>query len=146
MTDNRIRAILACCAPLALGLVFAADALAETAQTIATEVLAKSGASWDGGVLPAYPKSAPEITILRISIPPGMRLPLHRHPVINAAYMLKGTLTVTTEDRKTIVLKAGEAIVEVVDKWHYGRNDGPEPVEILVFYAGTPGAPIAVKQ
>ena len=146
MTDIRIRPIPVRVTPLALGLLLSANVLAESAQTISTEVLAKSGASWDGSVLPRYPQGAPEITILRIAIPPGMRLALHRHPTINAAYMLKGTLTVTTEDNKSIVLKAGEAIVEVVDKWHYGQNEGPDPVEILVFYAGTPGVPIAVKK
>lgn len=43
-------------------------------------------------------------------------------------------------------LIAGEAIVEVVDKWHYGRNDSYEPAEIVVFYAGIVGQPITVKQ
>jgi quercetin dioxygenase-like cupin family protein len=150
MSKIRIRAIPVHLAPLLLGLVWATQPLAEPpaavgATPVATEVLAKSGASWNGDRLPAYPRGAPEITVLKIAIPPGARLPLHKHPVINAAYMLRGRLTVTTEDQKSIELKAGQAMVEVVDTWHYGRNEGPEPVEILVFYAGTPDAPIAVK-
>jgi quercetin dioxygenase-like cupin family protein len=130
----------------ALGLVCAANAPAEVAQSVTSAVLAKGTASWDGSALPAYPQGAPEITVLKIVIPPGMRLPLHKHPVINAAYIVKGKLTVTTEENKRIALKAGDAIVEVVERWHYGRNDGTEPVEILVFYAGTPDTPITVKK
>ena len=50
-----------------------------------------------------------------------------------------------TEDKKTLHLKAGDPIVEVVDTWHYGRNDGDTPAEIIVFYAGVKGTPITVK-
>lgn len=46
--------------------------------------LAKTSASWDGMALPNYAKGKPEITILRIQIPPKVQLPLHEHPVINA--------------------------------------------------------------
>ncbi len=43
------------------------------------------------------------------------------------------------------VLKAGDAIAEVVDQWHFGANTGDEPTEILVFYAGVKDKPITVK-
>lgn len=108
--------------------------------------LAKSCVSWDDALLPAYPQGHPEITILRIVIPAGGILVKHKHPVINAGVLLKGELTVQTEEGKTLHLKAGEAIVEVVDTWHYGKNEGMEPAEIIVFYAGTEGAPITVHK
>ena len=73
-------------------------------------------------------------------------MPLHEHPVINAGVLLSGELTVVTEDNKTLHLKAGDAIVEVVNKWHYGKNEGNEPAEILVFYAGTADKPISIKK
>jgi quercetin dioxygenase-like cupin family protein len=113
-----------------------------------TEVhqLAKSCVSWDGTLLPAYPDGHPEITILRIVIPAGETLAKHKHPVINAGVLLKGELTVQTEDGKTLHLKTGEAIVEVVDTWHYGKNEGVEPAEIIVFYAGAEGSPITVHK
>ncbi|MCG6860415.1 MAG: cupin domain-containing protein [Chromatiaceae bacterium] len=110
------------------------------------DVLVKSTTSWDGEELPGYATGKPEVTILRILVPPKTRLPLHEHPVINAGVLLKGELTVETEEKKTLHLKAGDAIVEVVDKWHYGRNDGDEPAEIIVFYAGVQGGPITVKE
>lgn len=111
-----------------------------------TEVLAKTGASWNGALLPTYPTGTPEITILRINVPPGMQLPLHSHPVINAAVLLRGELTVLAENNKTLHVKAGDALVEVVNNWHYGKNEGKEPAEILVFYAGVKDSPITLKK
>ncbi len=110
------------------------------------DVLVKSSSSWDGEILPDYPKGKPEVTILRITIPPKVQLPLHKHLVINAGVLLKGELTVVTEDKKTLHLKAGDSIVEVVNKWHYGKNEGNEPAEIIVFYAGIRGTPITIKE
>ncbi len=108
--------------------------------------LVKSGISWDGRELPAYPEGKPEVTILDITIPPGVTLPMHEHTVINAGVLLKGSLTVITESGKELHLKAGDPIVEVVDTWHYGRNDGDVPAEIIVFYAGEVGKKLTVKQ
>jgi quercetin dioxygenase-like cupin family protein len=114
-------------------------------QDVEVRTLAKAAKSWDGADLPDYPRGGPEITILRIVIPAGTRLPRHYHPVINAGVLIRGELTVRAESGKTLRLKAGEAIVEVVDTWHYGINEGDGPAEIIVFYAGKAGEPISVK-
>lgn len=113
---------------------------------IKAETLVQSTRSWDGARLPAYPGGQPEITILKITIPPGARLPLHRHPVINAGVMLQGELHVRADSGKTLTLKKGDALVELVNQWHHGENRGRKPVEILVFYAGVKGTPVAVKK
>jgi quercetin dioxygenase-like cupin family protein len=110
------------------------------------EVLAKTGSSWDEALLPAYPEGKPEVTILKITIPPKSELPVHKHPVINAGILLKGELTVITEDNKKIRIKAGESLVEVVNTWHHGKNEGIVPVEIIVFYAGVQDTPITIKK
>jgi quercetin dioxygenase-like cupin family protein len=119
---------------------------AQDKNAVEVSVLAKKGSSWDGKVLPGYEKGAPEITILKITIPPKVRLPLHQHPVINAGVLLKGELTVVTEEKETLHLKAGDAIIEVVDKWHYGINEGDTPAQIIVFYAGTKDLPVTIKE
>ncbi|MGH8546411.1 MAG: cupin domain-containing protein [Gammaproteobacteria bacterium] len=90
----------------------------------------------------AYPQGQPEITIRRISIPAGARLDTHSHPVINAGLLMSGQLTVVTG--KTLHLKAGDPIVEVVNTLHYGINQGTVPAEIVVFYAGAIGTPLTV--
>ncbi len=114
-------------------------------ENVSVEVLSKTGVSWNGDPLPAFPAGKPEITILRITIPAGTSLPLHKHPVINAGVLITGELTVVTDDGKRLHLKSGDSIVEVVNKWHYGINEGKVPAEIIVFYAGTKGTPISVK-
>lgn len=131
-----------CTALLATPQAFADAAVA----TPTVEVLAKSTTSWDGGNLPAYAEGSPEVLVLKIEIPPGFTLPLHRHPVINAGVLLAGELTVTTEDGTSLHLSAGEAIVEVVDTWHSGRNDGDVPATIIVFYAGIEGLAVTEKK
>jgi quercetin dioxygenase-like cupin family protein len=111
-----------------------------------TEVLSKGGSSWDGSSLPSYPIGKPEITVLKITIPPGVQLDMHRHPVINAGVLISGELTVITDDNKTLHLKSGESLIEVVDMWHYGKNEGASTAVIIVFYAGEADLPITVKQ
>jgi quercetin dioxygenase-like cupin family protein len=114
-------------------------------NNVVVEQLAKSSKSWDGETLPAYPKGQPEVTILRIKIPAGAKLEIHNHPVINAGVLIAGELTVVTEDNKTNHLKAGDSIVELVNKKHYGKNEGTQTAEIIVFYAGEVNKPITVK-
>ena len=131
---------------LGLTLSLSSDVWALDTGTINVDVLAKTSSSWDGQALPNYQQGKPEITILRIKIPPKAHFPLHKHPVINAGVVLKGELTVITEDNKILHLKAGDSIAEVVNTWHYGRNEGDETTEIIVFYAGIQGVPITIKK
>lgn len=117
-------------------------------KTSDTEVitLSKTSKSWNGTVLPNYPVGEAEVSILKITIPPKTKLDLHKHPVINAGVLLKGELTVISETNDTLHLKAGEAIVEIVNQWHYGKNERDVPAEIIVFYAGIKGKPITIGE
>lgn len=134
------------CFGICLILLLAGHVWAKEENAVKTEILAKTCISWDGMDLPDYAKGKPEITIFRIKIPPKTRLPLHKHPVINAGVLLNGTLTVVTEEEEVLRLNAGDAIVEVVNKWHYGINEGNEFAEIIVFYAGVQGSPTTIKK
>ncbi|MBA2116587.1 cupin domain-containing protein [Bremerella alba] len=118
-----------------LGIVWAHDPVGPLKVT----VLAKSIDAWDGKPLPAYPKGQPEITILRIVIPAGEKTPLHLHTVINAGVLLRGELDVHMENGQTKRLKAGDSLIEVVEKPHWGANNGKDDAEIIVFYAGVQG-------
>ncbi|HEX7366163.1 MAG TPA: cupin domain-containing protein [Pelobium sp.] len=115
-------------------------------QEVQIAKIAESTTSWNGDKLPAYPNGQPQITILKYSIPPHTVLPWHKHLVINAGVVTKGTLTVVDEKGNTLQLKAGESIVELINAFHYGENRGDEPVEIMVFYAGVEGADNTVKK
>ncbi len=113
-------------------------------QAIQVETLLKSAESWDGAPLPAYAEGQPEVTILRITIAPGTALPEHKHPYMNAGVLESGELEVTLESGKTMRLKAGDSLAEVVNTWHFGRNVGDTPAVILVVYAGIKGEPVTV--
>ena len=84
--------------------------------------------------------------MLKIVINVNEELPLHRHDLVNIAYVKKGTLTVITEDCKEITLHEGEVLPELVGKYHYGKNTGNVPVELIVFYLGEKGTPLSVNK
>lgn len=108
------------------------------------ETLLQTTQSWDGSELPSYPDGKPEISILKVSIPPHSELVLHKHEVINAGILLAGNLTVITENSDTLKMQTGDVLSEVVGTWHYGVNEGDDVAEIVVFYAGTVGTPLSV--
>ena len=106
--------------PVALpSMVLAADAHGAAATV---ETLAKTTKSWDGATLPAYANGQPEITILRITVKAGQKLAVHRHPYINAGVLLKGELTVRTEDGKSLILRAGDPCLIGIDQERWALN------------------------
>jgi quercetin dioxygenase-like cupin family protein len=113
------------------------------AQTVK---LAETSQSWDGSTLPAYPTGTPKVTVLKITISPKTQLDMHKHPIINVGVLTKGELTVVKESGETLKLQAGEAIVELVDAYHYGVNEGDSEAEIIVFYAGDENSPVSIKR
>jgi quercetin dioxygenase-like cupin family protein len=131
---------------LLIALPPAAIADGEDGPAAEVETLARSTSSWDGARLPDYPRGRPEVTILRIRVPAGTRLPLHHHPVINAGVLLEGELTVVGSEGSTLHLQAGDAIIEMVDTPHYGMNQGSADAVIIVFYAGVEEKPITVTE
>ncbi|MGJ8648797.1 MAG: cupin domain-containing protein [Opitutaceae bacterium] len=129
--------------PLLLLLPFALLA-ADDHGNVSVEILAQSDRSWDGAKLPAYPTEGPQISVVKVTIPPHSKLKWHKHPSMNAGYMISGEILVTAEDGQTRVVKAGEGLIEMVDTWHYGRNDGDVPAEIVVVYSGVKDRPLAI--
>lgn len=111
---------------------------------VVSEVVVASSESWDGNTLPHYPTGTPKVTLLRITVPPHTKLDMHKHPIINVGYMVKGELTVVSEAGETLLLKPGDGIVELVEKYHYGENRGDSEVEIIVFYAGDSDSQLTV--
>lgn len=113
---------------------------------VKVEQLLQTTRSWDGVRYAAYPTGQPEVTLIKISIPPHTTLDWHRHPMISVAYILSGSLTVEKRDtgkRKT--LHAGQALAEMIRTVHRGYTLN-EPVELIVFYAGRPGLPLSIKE
>jgi quercetin dioxygenase-like cupin family protein len=109
------------------------------------EILTQTSTSWDGSPLPEYPEGTPEVTVARIRLPPGTTLEMHKHPTISAGLLLSGELTLVTKDGDTTRLGPGDSAVEVVDRWHSGKNAGDTTAELVVFYAGVEDVPNTIQ-
>ena len=127
-----------------LSIVFSCSNPRTELKEVQVQKLLQTTKSWDGTELPEYPEGKPEISIVKVSIPPHCKLDLHKHTIINAGVLVTGELTVITENKDTLRMKSGDALSEVVETWHYGLNEGESTAEIIVFYAGTPESPLSV--
>ena len=116
---------------------------AKDAAQIEKEILLERSESWDGTPYKAYPSGPPQLTLIRLKIPARTQLPWHTHPMPNAAYIVSGELTVEARSSgATRTLRQGQTLAEMVGTEHRGVT-GDTPVELLVFYAGTPGMPLS---
>jgi quercetin dioxygenase-like cupin family protein len=119
---------------------------AKDAAQIEKEVLLERSESWDGTPYTAYPSGPPQVTLIRLKIPARTQLPWHTHPMPNAAYIVSGELTVETRaNGASRTLRQGQTLAEMVGTEHRGIT-GNTPVELLVFYAGTPGMPLSEQR
>jgi quercetin dioxygenase-like cupin family protein len=113
-----------------------------SASAIKVETLIQSTSSWDGTPYKAYPAGQPQITVLKIAVPPRTTMKWHSHPMPNAGYILSGELTIEKKDATEKHLVAGQAVSERVDSIHRGIT-GAEPLVVMVFYPGTAGLPVS---
>ena len=119
------------------------DPQSEYSDKIESVTLLKTTKSWDGTLYPAYPATQPEISVLKIAVPPNKALDWHKHPVINAAYVEKGEIQVERkEDGKTQWIRKGQVLPEMVNVGHRGKT-GDKGVTLIVFYSGTPDIPLS---
>ncbi len=127
--------------------IFAAQpafALEQSASVKVTRLL-QSPTSWNGAAL-AYPSGQAEVTAMLIEIAPGAETGWHLHPVASFAYILEGELEVSLKDGSKKRLEAGQALAEVVNTLHNGRNVGKGSLKLVVFYAGASNSTLTVKE
>jgi quercetin dioxygenase-like cupin family protein len=132
--------------PLTIVLCLLPTVMGDTQPQLKVEQVLQTKQSWDGAIYNGYPSGQPQITVLRISIPAHTALHWHYHPVISAAYILSGELTLEKRDTgERVTFRAGQALCETVDTTHRGFTTD-SPAELVVFYAGQVGLPITVTQ
>jgi quercetin dioxygenase-like cupin family protein len=113
---------------------------------IKVEQILQTTQSWDASPYTNYPTGQPQVTVLRITIPPNTALHWHRHPIISVAYVLSGHLTLEKKATgERTILQAGQAVAETVQTTHRGFTTD-EPVQLIVFYAGQVGLPLTVSE
>jgi quercetin dioxygenase-like cupin family protein len=126
-------------------LYFPLNALAlEPSAAIKVTPLIQSTQSWNETPI-AYPEGQAQITGLMIEIAPGADTGWHQHPAPSFGVITQGTLEVTLRDGRVKRLQTGDALIEVVNTDHIGRNVGDVPVKLIVFYAGAVGQVLTVK-
>lgn len=121
-----------------------AHALDQSALVKVSTIL-KTETSWDGKPI-EYPSGKAEITGMVVEIAPGGETGWHLHPVPSFGMVLEGELDVELKNGAVKHLKSGEALAEVVNTLHNGRNVGAVPVKLVVFYAGTVGKRLSEKE
>lgn len=127
-----------------LALSCSAHAL-DPSSSVKASVVLKAETSWDGKPI-VYPEGKPEITGMVVEIAPGGETGWHLHPVASFGIVLEGDLEVHLKTGEVRRLKAGDALAEVTNTLHNGRNVGQGPVKLVVFYAGVVGQKLSVKE
>lgn len=121
-----------------------AFALEPSASVKAVTVL-KAANSWDGKPI-EYPAGQPEMTCMVIEIAPGGETGWHLHSAPALGMVLEGEVEVQLKNGSMKRLKSGEAMAEVVNTLHNGRNVGTIPAKLVVFYAGSVGQKLSAKE
>lgn len=118
---------------------------ADYSSGVTAKVLKKTSQTGNGQKI-NYPRTdRAEVTAMGVELVPGAETGWHSHPIPVYAYVVSGRLSVELADGKTLDFAAGEAIIEVVDSMHNGKNLGSEVVKLAVFYLGVEGSANVVK-
>jgi quercetin dioxygenase-like cupin family protein len=88
-----------------------------------------------------FPQKNGHVTATIYTIPPGVTLPVHKHPLQRMGYVLAGTLRIVNRETNHIqTYGPGAFVLETVDQWHEGGNPGSEPLKLLVIDLAERGA------
>ena len=116
----------------------------ETTEQVETTELIRTSQSWEGAQLPDYLQGRPELVVRKYVFPAGQKLGWHHHPVMNYGVLVQGELTIIAKDGAEKIVRAGEAVVEMVGTVHHGENRGTKPVILYMFYLSQEGLPLSV--
>ncbi|HEY5507917.1 MAG TPA: cupin domain-containing protein [Paludibacter sp.] len=85
-----------------------------------------------------------EVTISKVTIPPGKSTGWHKHTIPVFAYVMQGTLTVEIEHHKALQFAANTSFSEVINTLHNGINNGKVDVVLIAYFMGEKGKPLSV--
>lgn len=74
-----------------------------------------------------------EVRVVEATVAPRTSAGWHTHPTPVYLYITQGTLTMEVEGEETRRVSAGEALAEPLDARMRVRNEGDEPVRLVVF-------------
>lgn len=75
----------------------------------------------------------PEIRTLMYEAKPKEVFPLHKHPYLRMLHVVEGEIDIIDSASHEIrKVRAGTSLIESVERWHYGENNGSGPLKVLV--------------
>jgi quercetin dioxygenase-like cupin family protein len=80
-----------------------------------------------------------EVSIMKVTIPPGKSTGWHKHSFPVFAFVMKGTLTVELVGEEARTFKENSTFAEVIDTPHNGKNIGEDTVVLIAFFMGEKG-------
>lgn len=116
----------------------------EAASGIKSTTILKTQHTWNGQKI-EYPAGVAEVTGVLVEIAPQAETGWHQHPFPSFGVIIAGELDVTLENGQVKHLKTGDAIAEVFNTLHNGKNVGTTPVKLIVFYTGTSNQALTIK-
>ena len=94
-----------------------------------------------------YPDFAdPEVTMLKITIPPGKSTGWHKHNIPVFAYVVKGTLTVELEDHREMKFNEESTFAEMRNTYHNGKNMEDSDLVLIAIYMGGKGQKLSIPK
>ena len=132
---------------LTLGLILlSSSAQSQYSRDVSVEPILKTDTTLIGQriVYPSFQHD--EVTISKVTIPPGKSTGWHKHKFPVFAVVMQGTLTVEVENHGFVQFAEHSSFSEVVDTFHNGVNKGNENVVLLAFFMGEKGAPLSVRK
>ena len=84
-----------------------------------------------------------EVTVAKVTIPPGKSTGWHKHNFPVFGYVLQGTLTVEIKNKGTKNYTANSSFSEVINTLHNGVNNGKDDVVLIAFFMGEKGKPLS---
>lgn len=77
-----------------------------------------------------------KVTMTKITFPPGETTGWHKHNIPVFSYIIKGTLTVETEDGKVMKYKENTCFSESYNIYHKGTNKENTNLVVMAIYLG----------
>ncbi|NTW88721.1 MAG: cupin domain-containing protein [Desulfobulbaceae bacterium] len=132
---------------LIIGLIAGARlATSEYNKEVKLDVLLKTDTTSIGQRI-IYPNfENDEVSVLKVTIPPGKGTGWHKHTFPVFAYILKGSLTVELENNIALQFAENASFSEVINTYHNGTNLGNEDVVLIAFFMGEKGKPLSARK
>ena len=93
-----------------------------------------------------YLEGTPELRLLKVKIPVGLKTPIHTHPSPMLIHVTTGRLK-HVRGKETNLFKAGDAFIESNNgEPHYVKNVGKKPAILHVGVVSVVGMPTAVNK